>query len=166
MASSPITAWQIEGEKVEVVTDFLFLGLKITADSDCSREIRRWMLLGRKAMTNPDSVLKSWDITLPTKVRTVRAMVFLVVMYGCESWTIKKAVHQRIDVFKLWCWRRLLKVPWTERRSDQSILKEVNHKYSLEGLMLTKVPVFWSSNANSWLFGKAPDVGKDRGQRE
>ena len=159
-------AWQIEGEKVEVVTDFLFLGLKITADSDCSREIRRWMLLGRKAMTNPDSVLKSWDITLPTKVRTVRAMVFLVVMYGCESWTIKKAVHQRIDVFKLWCWRRLLKVPWTERRSDQSILKEVNHKYSLEGLMLTKVPVFWSSNANSWLFGKAPDVGKERGQRE
>ena len=118
------------------MTDFLFLGFKITVDGDCSHEIRRRLLLGRKAMTNLDSVLKSRDITLPTKVCIVKAMVFPVVMYSCESWTIKKAECQRIDAFKLWCWRRLLKVPWTARRSNQSILREINPEYSLEGLML------------------------------
>ena len=136
MASVPITAWQIKGEKVEVVTDFLFLGSKITADSDCIREIRRQLLLDRKAMTNLDSMLKSRDITLPAKVHIIKAMVFLVVTYSCESWTIKKAEHQRIDTFELWCWRRLLKVPWTARKSNQSILREINPEYSLEGLML------------------------------
>ena len=117
----PHIPWQIEGEKLEVVTDFLFLGSKITVDSDCSHEIRRQLLLGRKSMTNLDNVLKSRDITLPTKVRIVKAMVFPVVMYGCESWTVKKAERQRIDAFELWCWRRLLRVPWTARRSNQSI---------------------------------------------
>ena len=136
MASNPITAWQIEGEKVEVVTDFLFLGSKITVDGDCSHEIRRRLLLGRKAMTNIDSVFKSRDITLPTKVPIGKALVFPVVMYSCESWTVKKAEHERIDAFKLWCWRRLLEVPWTARRSNQSILREDNPAYSLEGLML------------------------------
>ena len=136
MASSPITAWQIEGEKVEVVTDFLFLGSKITVDSDCSHEIRRRLLLGRKAMTNLDSVLKNRDITLPAKVHIVKAVVFPVVTHSCESWTIKKAECQRIDAFKLWCCRRLLKVPWTTRRLNQSILREINAEYSLEGLML------------------------------
>ena len=126
MAPSPITAWQIEGGKVEVVTDFLFLGSKITVDDDCSHEIRSQLLLGRKAMTNLDSVLKNIDITLPTKVCIVRAMVFLVVMYGCESWTLTKAEHQRIDAFELWSWRRLLKVSWTARMSNQSILMEIN----------------------------------------
>ena len=116
MASGPITSWQIEREKVKAVTDFLFLGSKVTTDGDCSHEIRRQLLLGRKAMTNPDSVLKSRDNTLLTKVCIVKAMVFPVVMYGCERWTIKKAEHQRIDVFQLWCWRKLLKVPWTSRR--------------------------------------------------
>ena len=136
MASSPITAWQIEGGKVEVVTDFLLLGSRITVDSDCSHEIRRKLLLGRKAMTNLDSVLKSRHMTLPTKVHIAKAMVFPVVMYSCEGWTIKKAECQRIDAFKLWCWRRLLKVPWTTRRSNQSVLREINPEYSLEGLML------------------------------
>ena len=126
MASGPFTSWQIDGEKVETVTDFIFLGSKITADGDCSHEIKRHLLLGRKAMTNLDSVLKSRDITLLTNVCIVKAMVFPVVMYGCESWTIKKAEHQRIDAFELWCWRRLLRVPWTARRSNQSILKEIN----------------------------------------
>ena len=138
MASGPITSWQIEQEKVETVTDFIFLGSKITVDGDCSHEIKRRLLLGRKAMTNLDSILKSRDITLLTKVCLVKAtvMVFPVVMYGCESWTIKKAEHQRIDAFELWCWRRLLRVPWTARRSNQSILKEISPEYSLEGLML------------------------------
>ena len=136
MASGPITSWQIEGEKVEAVTDFIFLGSKITVDGDCSHESKRWLLLGGKAVTNPDSVIKSRDITLPTKVRLVKAIVFLVVMNGCESWTIKKAEYWRIDAFKLWCWRRLLRVSWTARRSNQSILKELNPEYSLEGLML------------------------------
>ena len=136
MASSPITSWQIEGEKVEVVTDFLFLGSKIIADRDWNHEIRRWLLLSRKAMTSLDSVLKSRDITLPTKVRIVKAMVFPVVAYSCESWTIKKAEHQRIDAFELWCWRRLLRVPWPARRSNQSILREINPEYSLKGLMV------------------------------
>ena len=144
MASGPITLWQIEGEKVETVTDFIFLGSKITADGDCSHEIKRRLLLGRKAMTNLDSILKSKDITLPTKVHIVKAMVFPVVMYGCESWTVKKAEHQRIDAFELWCWRRLLRVPWTSRKSNQSILKEISPEYSLEGLMLKlKLQLFW-----------------------
>ena len=130
MASSPITSWQIDGETMETVTDLIFLGSKITADGDCSYEIKRPLLLGRKAMTNLDSVLKSRDNTLPTKVHIVQAMVFPVVMYGCESWTIKKAEHQRTDAFKLWCWRRLLRVPWTARRSNQSVLKEINPEYS------------------------------------
>ena len=136
IASSPITSWQIDGETLETVADFIFLGSKITADGDCSHEIRRCLLLGRKAMTNLDSILKSRDITSPTKVHLIKAMVFPVVMYGCESWTIKKAEHQRIDVFELWCWRRLLRVVWTAKRSNQSILKEISPEYSLEGLML------------------------------
>ena len=136
MASGPITAWQIEGEKVEVVTNVLFLGSKITADGDCSPELRRRLLLGRKAMTYLDSALKGRDVILPTKVCVVRAMVFPVVTYSCESWTVKKAEHQRTDAFKLWCWRRLLRVPWIARRSNQSILREINPEYSLEGLML------------------------------
>ena len=136
MASGPITSWQIDGETVETVADFLFLSSKITADGDCSHEIKRHLLLGRKVMINLDSILKCRDITLPTKVCLVKAMVFQVVMYGCESWTIKKAEHLRIDAFELWCWRRLLKVPWTARRSNQSILKETSPGCSLEGLML------------------------------
>ena len=131
MVSSPITSWQIEAEKVEVVAQFLFWGSKITADGDCSHEIRSQLLLGRKAMTNLDIVLKSRDITLPTKVRTVKAMVFPVVTYGCESWTVQKAECQRTDAFKLWCWRRLLKVAWTARRSNQSVLREINPECSL-----------------------------------
>jgi len=136
MASGPITSWQIDRKTVETVTDFIFLDPKITADGDCSHEIKRRLLLGRKVMTKLDSILKSRDITLPTKVCLVKAMVFPVVMYGCESWTIKKAECQRIDAFELWCWRRLLRVPWTARRSNQSILKEISPEYSLEGLML------------------------------
>ena len=126
MASSPITSWEIDGETVETVTDLIFLGSKITADGDCSHEIKRRFLLGRKVMTNLDSIFKSRNITLSTKIRLVKAMVFPVVMYGCESWTVKKAERRRIDVFELWCWRRLLRVPWTARRSNQSILKEVS----------------------------------------
>jgi len=126
MASGPIISWQTDGEKVGTVTDFIFLGSKITVDSDCSHEIKRNLILGRKALTNLDSVLKSRDISLPTKVHIVKAMVFLVVAYECESWTIKNAEHQRIDALELWCWRRLLRVPWTARRSNQSILKEIN----------------------------------------
>ena len=136
MASGPITSWQIDGETMEKVTDFIFLGSKITADGDCSHEIKRCWFLGRKAMTNLDSILKSRDIILPTKVHLVKATVFPVVMYGCESWTIKKAEHQRIDAFELWCWRRLLRVLWTARRSNQSILKKISPEYSLEVLML------------------------------
>ena len=136
MASGPVTSWQIDGETVDTVTDFIVLGSKITADGDCSHEIKRRLLLGRKVMTNLDSRFKSRDITLPTKVRLVKAMVFPVVMYGCESWTIKKAECRRIDTFDLWCWRRLLRVPWTARRSNQSILKEIDPGCSLEGLML------------------------------
>ena len=136
MASGLITSWEIDGETVETVSDFILGGSKITADGDCSHEIKRCLLLGRKVMTNLDSILKSRDITLPTKVRLVKAMGFPVVMYGCESCTMKKAEHQRIDAFELWCWRRLLKFPWTARRSNQSILKETSPKCSLEGLML------------------------------
>ena len=136
MASSPITSWQIDWETMETKTDFIFLGSKITADGDCSHEIKRRLLLGRKAVTNLDSILKSRDITLPTKVRLVTAVVFPVVMYGCESWHIKKSEHKRIDAFELWCWGRLMRVPWTARVSNQSILKEISPEYSLEGLML------------------------------
>ena len=136
MTSGPITSWQIDGETVETVADFILGGSRITADGDCSHDIKRRLLLGRKVMTNLDDILKSRDITLSTKVRLVKAMVFPVVMYGYGSWTIKKAEHQRIDAFELWCWRRLLRVPWTARRSNQSILKEISPGYSLEGLML------------------------------
>ena len=136
MASSPITSWQIDGETVETVVDFILGGYKITADGDCSHEIKRRLLLGRKVMTNLDSILKSRDIILSTKVHLVRAMVFPVVMYGCDGWTIKKAEPQRNDALELWCWRRLLQVPWTARKSNQSILKEISLGCSLEGLML------------------------------
>ena len=135
MVSGPITSWQIDGETVKTVRDY-FLVSKITADDDCSHKIKRCLLLGRKAMTNIDSILKSRDITLPTKVHLVKAMLSQVILCGCESWTIKKADHGRIDAFELWCWRRLLKVPWTARRSNQSILKEISPEYSLEGLRL------------------------------
>ena len=172
MASSPITSWQIEGEKVEVVADFLFWGSKITAGGDCIHGIRRWLLLGRKAVTNLDSVLKSRDITLPTNVHIVRAIVFPVVMYHCESWTVKKAECQRIDAFELWCWRRLLKVPWTARRSNQSILKEINPEYSLEGLMLKlKLQYFghliWTAHSleKSLMLGKIEDRRRRESQR-
>ena len=136
MVSGPITSWQIDGETVEIMMDLIFWGSKITADGNSSHEIKIHLLLGKKAMTNLDIILKSRDITLPTKVRLVKTMVFLVVMYGCESWTIKKAEHQRIDAFELQCWRRLLRAPWTARRSNQSILKETSPGCSLEGLML------------------------------
>ena len=136
MASGPITSWEIDGETVETASDLIFGGSKITADGDCSHEIKRRLLLGGKAMTNLDSILKSRDITLPTKAHLVKAKVFPVVMYGCESWTIKKAERRRIDAFELWCWRRLLRVPWTARRSNQSIRKEISPECSLEGLML------------------------------
>ena len=136
MASGPITSWEIDGEIVETVSDFIFWGSKITADGDCSHEIKRCLLLGRKVMTKLDSILKNRDITLPTKVHLIKAMLFLVVMYGCESWTVKKAECQRIDAFELWCWRRLSRVSWTARRSKQFILKEISPGCSLEGLML------------------------------
>ena len=150
MTSGPITSWQIDGETVETVSDFIFWGSKITADGDCSQEIKGRLFLGRKVMINLDSILKSRDITLPTKVRLVKSMVFLLVMYGCESWTIKKPERRRIDAFELWCWRRLLRVPWTARRSNQSILKEISTEYSLEGLMLKlKTPILWPLDAKS-----------------
>ena len=150
MASGPITSWEIDGETVETFSDFIFGGSKITADGDCSHEIKRRLLLGRNIMTNLDSILKSRDITLSTKVHLVKAMVFPVVMYGCESWTIKKAERQSIDASELWCWRRLLRVPWTARRSNQSILKEISPGCSLEGLMLkAETPVLWPSAAKS-----------------
>ena len=152
MASSPITSWQIDRETMETVTDFIFLGSKITADGDCSHEIKRRLFLGRKAMTNLDSMLTSRDITLPTKVHLAKAMVFPVVTYGCENLTIKKAEHQRIDAFDLWCWRRLLRIPWTARRSNQSILKEINPEYSVEGLMLkAEAPILWPPDAKNLL---------------
>ena len=147
------------------MADVIFLGSKITADGDCSHEIKRRLLLGRKVMTNLDSILKSRDIILPIKVHLVKAMVFPVVMYGCQSWTIKKAERRRIDAFELWCWRRLLEVLWTARRSNQSILKEISHEYSLEGLML-KLSILWPRDAKSQLTGKDPDAGKDSRQKE
>ena len=150
IASDLITSWEIELEKVETVTDFIFLGSSITVDGDCSHKIKRRLLLGRKAVTILDSILKSRDITLPTKVHLVKAMVFRVVMYVCESWTIKKAEHWYIDAFELWCWRRLLRVPSTTRRVSQSILREISPEYSLEGLMLKpKLQYFWPPDAKN-----------------
>ena len=162
MTSGPITSWQIDGETMETVTDFIFLGSKITADGDCSCEIKRHLLLGRKVMTNLDSIFKSREITLPTKVRLVKVMVFPVVIYGCESWIVKKAECWRIDAFELWCWRRLLRGCWTARISNQSILKEISPEYSLEGLMLKlKLLYFGHFFAKNWLIWKDPDAGKD-----
>ena len=166
MASDPITSWQIDGETVETVSDFIFWGSKITADGDCSHEIERRLLLGRKVMTNLDSIFKSRDITLPTKVHLVKAMVFPVVMYGCESWTVKKVECRRIDAFELWCWRRLLRVPWTARRSNQSILKEISPEYSLEEQMLKlKLQYFGHLMRRTDSFEKTLMLGKIEGGR-
>ena len=166
MASGLITSWQIDGETIETVTDFIFFSSKITADGDCSHEIKRCLLLGRKAMTTLDSILKSRDITLPTKVHFAKGTVFPVVMYGFESWTIKKAECQRIDAFELWCWRRLLRVPWTTRRSNQSILKETSPEYSLEGLMLKlKLQYFVHVMQRTDSLEKTPMLGKIEGWR-
>ena len=148
MVTSPIISWQIDGEKVETVAEFIFLGSKITVDSDCRNEIKRHLILGRKAMTNLDSILKSRGVTLPTKVCVVKGIIFPVVMYRYESWTVKKPEHLRIDAFELWCWRRLLNVPWTAKKSNQSILREISSEYSLEGLML-KVKLQWTPDAKS-----------------
>ena len=165
MASGPITSWQIEGGNVEAMTGFIFLGSKITADNDCSHEIKRCLLLGRKAMTKLDSILKSRDITLPTNVHIVKSMVFPAVMYECKSWTIKKVECWRIDVFKLWCWRRLLRVPWTAR-SNQSILKEINPEYSLEGLLLKlKLQYFGHLTLQTDSLEKTMMLGKTEGKR-
>ena len=167
MASSPIISWLIDEGKVEIVTDFIFLGSKITADGDCSHEIKRCLLLGRKVMTNLHNILKSRDITLPRKVCLVRAMVFPVVMYGCESWTVKKAEHRRIDAFELWCWRRLFRVPWTARRSNQSILGEISPGCSLEGLMLKlKLQYFGHLMQRVDSLGKTLMLGGIGGQEE
>ena len=161
MGSGPVTSWQIDGETVKTGTDFILLGSKITVAGDRSHEIQRHLLLGRKVMTNLDRMLKSRDITLPTKVHLVKAFVFPVVMYGCKSWTIKKAEHQRIDAFELWCWRRLLRVPWTARRSNQSILKEISPEYSLEGLMLKlKLQFFGHLMCRADSFEKTLMLGK------
>ena len=166
MAFGPITSWEIDGETVETVTDFIFGGSEIPADGDCSHEIKRHLLLGRKVMTNLDSILKSRDITLPTKVCLAKAVVFPVVMYGCESWTIKKAEHRRIDAFGLWCWRRHLRVPWTARRTSQSILKEISPEYSLEGLMLKlKLQCFGHLMQRADSLEKALMLGKIEGRR-
>ena len=166
MASDPITSWQIDEETVETVTDFIFLGSKVTANGDCSHQIKRCLPLGRKVMTNLDSILKTRDITLPTKVHLVKAMVCPVVMYGCESWTIKKAEHRNIHAFELWCWRRLLRVPWTARRPTQSILKEISPEYSLEGLMLKlKLQYFGHLMRRYDSFEKTLMLGKIEGRR-
>ena len=170
MASGPSTSWQIDGETMETVRDFIWQGgaggSKITADSDCSHETKRHLLLRRKAMTNLDSILKSRRITLPTKFRIVKAMVFPVVMYGCESWTIKKAKHRRIDAFELWCWRRLLRVPWTARRANGSILREISPEYSLEGLMLMlKLQYFGHLMQRTDSFEKTLMLGKIESRR-
>ena len=166
MASGPITSWEIDGETVETVSDFIFLGSKIIVDGDCSHEIKRRLLLGRKAMTNLDSIFKSRDITLPTKVHLVKAMAFPVVMYGCESWTVKKSEHRRIDAFELWCWRGLLRVPWISGRSSQSILKEISPEYLLEGLMLKlKLQYFGHLMQRADSFEKTLMLGKIEGKR-
>ena len=165
-ASGPIASWEIDGEPVDTVSDFIFLGSKITADGDCSHEIKRRLLLGRKVMTNLDSIFKSRDITLPTKVRLVKSMVYPVVMYGCESWTVKKAERRRIDAFELWCWRRLLRVPWTARRSNQSILKDTSPGCSLEGLMLKlKLQYFGHLMWRADSFEKTLMLGQIEGRR-
>ena len=166
MASSPINSWQIDGETMETVSDFIFLGSKITADGDCSHEIKRRLLLERKAMTNLDSILKSRDIIVPAKVHLIKAMVFPVVMYACESWTIKKAACQRIDAFELWCWRRLLRISWTVWRSNQSILKEISPEYSLEGLTLKlKLQYFGHLRQRTDSLEKTLMMGKIEGKR-
>jgi len=164
MASSPITSWQIDGETMETATDFIFLGSKVTVDGDCSHEIKSCLLLGRKAMLNLHSVLKSRDITLPTTVCPVKAIFFPVVMYGCDSWTIKKAECRRIDGFELWCWKRLLRVPWTARRSNKSILKEISPEYVLEGLML-KFQYFGQLMQRADSLEKTLILGKIEGRR-
>ena len=169
-SDSPITSWQIKGEKVEAVTDFIFLGSQITVDSDCSHEVKRCLLLGRKTMANLDSMLKSRDITLPTKVCIVKNMVFPVVMYRCEGWTLKKAECRRMDAFELWCWRRLLRATWTARRSMQSILKGINPEYSLEGLMLKLQHcghVMWRADSleKTLMLGKTEDKGEGGSRR-
>ena len=166
MASGPITSWEIDGETMETVTDFIFGGSQITADGDCSHEIKRHLLLGRKAMTNLGSLLENRDITLPTKIHLVKAMVFLVVMYGCESWAIKKAEPRRIDAFELWCWRRLLRISWTARRSSQFILKEISPEYWLEGLMLKlKLQYFGRLRQRTDSLEKTLMLGKIEGRR-
>ena len=166
MASGPITLWQIDGETVETVSDFIFGYSKMTADGDCSHEIKRRLLLGRKFMTKLDSIFKSRDITLPTQVSLVKAMVFPVVMYGCDSWTVKKAECQRIDAFELWCWRRLLRVPWTERTSNQSILKEISPGISLEGMMLKLKLQYFGHLMRRVDSLEKTDAGRDWGQEE
>ena len=166
MASGPMTSWQIVGEIVETVSDFIFGGSKITAYGDWNHEIKRCLLLGKRVMTNLDSILKSRDITLPTKIHLAKAMVFQVVMYGCKSWTIKKAECQRTDAFELWCWRRLLRVPWTTRRSNQSILKEISPEYALEGLMLKlKLQYFGHLMWRTDSFEKTLMLGNIEGER-
>ena len=166
MATGPITSWEIDGETMETVANFIFGGSKITADTDCSHEIKRRLLLGRKVMTNLDRIFKSRDITLPTKVRLVKAMVFPVVTYGCESWTVKKAECPRIDAFGLWCWRRLLRVPWTARRSNQSILKEISPGISLEGMMLKLKLQYFGHLMRRVDSLEKTDAGRDWGQEE
>ena len=165
MASGPITSWQIDGETMETVTDFILGGSKVTADGDCSHEIQRCLLLGRKAMTNLDSILKSRDITLPTKVHLVKAIIFPGVIYGCESWTLKKADRQRIDVFELRCWRRFLRIPWTARWSNQSIIKGISPEYSLEGLMLKLKLQYFGHLMKTDSFEKTLMLGKIEGER-
>ena len=168
MASSPITSWQIDGQTVETVADFIFLGCKITTDGDCSHEIKRRLLLGRKAMTNLDSILKSRDITLPTKIRLVKAVVFPVVMYGCESWTVKKAECRRIDAFELWCWSRLLRVPWTARRYNQSVHPKGDQSWVFIGRtdVEAETVILWPPDVKSWLIWKDPNAGQDWGWEE
>ena len=169
MTSCPITSWQIKGETMETVAEFIFLGSKITADGDFSHEIKRCLLLGRKVMTNLDSISKSRDITLLIKFHLVKAVVFPVVMYGCDSLTIKKTEHQSIDPFELWCWRRLLRAPWTTRRFNQSILKEINPEYSLEYSFIhaeAETPMLWPADAKKWFLGKDADARKDWRQEE
>ena len=168
MASGPITSWGIDGETVETVSDFILGDSKITADGDCSHEIKRRLLLGRKFMTNLDSILKSRDITLPTKVRLVKAMVFPVVVYGCESWTVKNTECRRTDAFELWCWRRLLRVPWTWIFLIQPVHPKGDQSWVFIGRTdaEAETPILWPPHAKSWLVGKDPDAGKDRGQEE
>ena len=166
MASGPITSWKIDGETVETVSYFIFLGSKITTDGDCSHEVKRRLLLGRKVMTNLDSIFKSRDIILPSKVRLVKAMIFPVVMYGYESWTVKKAERRRIGAFELWCWRRLLRVPWTARRSNQSILKDISSGISLEGMMLKLKLQYFGHLMRRVDSLEKTDAGRDWGQEE